>query len=515
MSVATPHPAYTAMLPTWIDLRNAYLGELAVKGAVPLSRVGGRDWAQPGMRYLPRPAGMRTADQYAAYLARAHWTPATERATQGITGAIFRHEPVIDAPTALAPHLADITQTGVSLRMFAEQVVLETLLMGRYGLLVDFPGPVLTSDGQTVAPPPQSRPYWVGYQAEEILNWRTLQRYGQTILSLVVCKEVVEEVQGPWGTPDFFVTQPRTRYRVLRLNEVGVYEVSLWREPRVRFLAGPQGTMEAPPVLEAAWIPTRQGQPLDFLPFVFLAPFSLDPIIQKSLMEGLVRRNFLNFKHSADKEHALHLTAMPTFYVAANMEPITELYVGASQALFLPDNQAKVGLVEFHGQGLQPHENAIKEDMQMLAALGARLLEGPPQTQETATGVQWRLAGADSPTQSLVSVVSQGLTWALQVHAYWAGFSENVDDPAIRMALNKDLVSTIMEPQMLLALMQALLNGTMSRETFDFNLRRGEIMRPGVPFEEEQALIELQKEQQPLAMAPIPRQNGRNGAVRA
>ena len=62
---------------------------------------------------------------------------------------------------------------------------------------------------------------------------------------------------------------------------------------------------------------------------------------------------------------------------------------------------------------------------------GARLLEGPPQTQETATGVQWRLAGSDSPVQSLISVVNQGMTWALQVHAWWQGFTENIDDPAI------------------------------------------------------------------------------------
>lgn len=510
MSVTTPHPAYTAMLPLWEDLRTAYIGATAVKGALPLRRQGRQDWTQPGMRYLPRPAGMTRADQYAAYVDRSTWTPATERAAHGIVGAIFRHEPVIEAPAALEPHLADITQTGVPLRMFAEQVVLETLLMGRYGVLVDFPGPVLTPDGAALAPPPQSRPYWVGYQAEDILNWRTIQRGGATILSLIVCREVVEDVQGAWGTPEYFVVKPRTQYRVLRLNELGLYEVSLWTEvPTAR------GQVPAAVVLQQPWLPTRQGQPLDFLPFVCFAPFSLESHIQKSLLEGLVQRNYLNFRHNADKEHALHLTAMPTFYVAANIEAPPELYVGASQALFLPDNQAKVGLVEFHGQGLQPHENAIKEDLMLMAALGARLLEGPPQTQETATGVQWRLAGADSPTQSLVSVVSQGLTWALQTYAWWGGFTENIDDDAIHMALNKDLVSTMMAPQMLQALMQALLNGTISYETYWWNLQRGEIARPLVDVEDEQALIAIQKEQQPLAPAPggtLP--PGRNGRTR-
>ncbi len=87
------------------------------------------------------------------------------------------------------------------------------------------------------------------------------------------------------------------------------------------------------------------------------------------------------------------------------------------------------------------------------------------------------------------------------------------------MALNKDLVSNIMPPQMLTALMQALLNGTISRRRFDFNLRRGEIAEPGVSFEEEQAEIELDQAQQPLVTVaspftppPTPVPAGQNGA---
>ena len=511
MSVTTPHSDYVSILPVWEDIRNAYIGDLAIKGALPVRRDGTRDWMHGGTRYLVRPSGMKSPDQYATYLGGASWTPATERAAQGITGSVFRHEPQIVTPTALEPQIADITQTGVSLRMFSEQVVLETLLMGRYGLLVDFPGPVLTPDGQELPPPAQSRPYWVGYQAEEIINWRTIQRGGDTILSLVVCKESVPIVQGPWGSDDFFITKNREQYRVLRLTDEGIYEVSLWMA-----IPFQPGVTRETVIFQQSWTPLRQGQPLDFIPFVFLAPFSLEPTIQKSLMEGLVRRNLLNFRHSADLEWARHLACMPTLCIAANMETPPEIYIGGSQALFFPDNQAKAWYAETTGHGITAMENGIKEDLMLLAALGARLLEGPPQTQETATGVQWRLAGADSPTQSLVSVVSQGLTWALQVHAWWQGVTESVDDTGIHMDLNKDLVSNVMEPQMLLALMQALLNGTISYETYYHCLQRGEIARPLIPVEEEQALIEIQKEQQPLAPAPTgPRSPaGQNGAAR-
>jgi hypothetical protein len=512
MSITIPHRDYTAMLPVWEDLRNAYIGELAVKGAMPHTRLDARGWTEPGMRYLPRPAGMRDSGQYGIYLNGASWTPATERAAHGITGSIFRHEPHIEAPKELEDDLADITQTGVSLRMFAEQVVLETLVMGRFGLLVDFPGPVLAQDGQLTLPPSQSRPYWVGYRTEEIINWRTTRRGGDTILNLVVCKEVVEDVQGPWGTPDFYLTKPRTQYRELRLNESGIFEVNLWSE-----ITDASAMQPAQVVLQQSWIPTRQGQPLDFIPFVFLSPFSLEPLIQKSLLEGLIRRNFVNFRHSAEIEWARFLTAMPTLYVAANMEEPPEFYVGGSQALFLPDNQAKVGMVEFHGHGLGPLENALKEDMQMMAALGARMLEGQPEVQETAAGVNWRMAGSDSPVQALVSVASQGLTWALQVHGWWKGLTDNIDNPAFMIALNKDLVSRQMEPQMLTALMQALLNNAISRQMFYYQLQIGEVAIPGISFEDEEALLEIQRAQQPLAPAPQgpvpPRSNGARQAA--
>lgn len=513
MSVTLPHPAYLAMQPLWAMLRDGYLGEAAVKSAWPSGRASRSPHAAlAGTAYLPRPAGMRLDEQYAAYRDRPSWTSATEHAVHGITGSVFRHEPQLVGPAALEPQLADITQTGISLRMFCEQAVRETLLMGRFGILVDFPAPEVDPEtGRELPPPPQSRPYWIAYQAEEIMNWRTMQRGGDTILSLVVLKECVQVPQGPWGTPDFFVVKDQIQYRVLRLNEEGLYEMSLWLEDPVG-----QRTNAQAATFQRAWMPRRQGQLLDFLPFCFMAPFSLEPTPEKSLLEGLVQRNFLNWRHSADYEHALHLTAMPQFYIAANMEAPPELYVGASSALFLPDNQAKVGIVEFHGQGLQPHENALKADLQMMAAMGARLLEGPPETQETATGVQWRMAGSDSPVQSLVSSVSQGLTWALQVHNWWSGFSEDIDDPTVHVVLNKDLVSNLMQPQMLLALMEALLNGTISYQTFYFCLQRGEIARPLVPVEEEQALIEDEQAQRPLVTMPSsPPTRAANGATRS
>jgi hypothetical protein len=499
MSVATPHRAYTQALLGWEALRDAYAGARAVKGRGALAPAV-RGNTLTATRYLPRPAGLTQDAQYEAYKARAVFLGATERVVHGVTGAIFRREPTIEAPALLTPQLEDVTQTGVPLRTFAEQIVRETLLMGRCGILVDFPQGEPLPDSRVQPPPGLSRPYWVTYPTETIVNWRTMQRQGDTVLSLVVLRECVPVPQGPWGTDEFFVAEEQTQYRVLRLDERGRYEVSLWVE-----VPGPAPQTGPLLVRTQTWVPLRLGEPLDFIPFVFLAPFSLEPAVEKSLLDALVEINYQYYRHSADYEHALHMTALPTAYICSSlMEVQSEMVIGGSFAWIIPDSTATVGMLEFHGQGLQSHEHAMEADLKNMAALGGRLLEGRPLVEETATAVMARTQGTDSPVQSLVTTVSHGLTQALQLHAWWDGRTEDVDDTSIHMTLNSDLIAQPLDAQMLIALMQMVLNDTMTYETFYFNLERGEITRPMISVDEERALLEIRKEAQPLAPPRTP-----------
>jgi hypothetical protein len=77
--------------------------------------------------------------------------------------------------------------------------------------------------------------------AEEIINWRTERRQGDTIVTLVVLKETASTPRGFWGTDDFFLVDERPQYRVLRLDEQGRYEVSVWADAQPQPLV-PAGT---------------------------------------------------------------------------------------------------------------------------------------------------------------------------------------------------------------------------------------------------------------------------------
>jgi Domain of unknown function (DUF4055) len=361
-------------------------------------------------------------------------------------------------------------------------------------VLVDFPAPTLTPTG-LLATPAAPRPYWVGYKAKEILNWRTERRQGDTVLTLVVLREWEHEVKGPWGTDDFFVIQPRPQYRVLRLDELGRYEVSVWREAPTS-IGGQRAVFQD---LAQTFIPLRSGQPLTYIPFTFLSAFSLEPTVQKSLMEALVEINFRYYRHSADYEHAL-FSLLPTPYVCAEgLDAQAELVLGPSVVWVIPNSSAKVGVLSGDPAGLPAHQIAMDTDRKEMATLGARLLEAAPEVTETATANQSRVSGAESPIQTLLSTVSQGLTQALQTHAWWASLTENDTDATISLELNRDIVARSMDPQLLQVLMNALLQNAISEELFYYNLQQGEIARPGVDFEEEQALIELQRERRPLA----------------
>ncbi len=56
--------------------------------------------------------------------------------------------------------------------------------------------------------------------------------------------------------------------------------------------------------------------------------------------------------------------------------------------------------------------------------------------------------------------------------------------------LNTDYLPTPMPPQMLVALIQAVQSGHISRRTFFANLQRGEIIAADTAFEDEQVEIE-------------------------
>jgi hypothetical protein len=518
----TVHPTYPPQIAQWQKLRTV---------------AGGRDLLiQGGGTYLPKPTAMAD-DRYQVYLNRAKWFGATQRTVQAFGGLAFRQPLSTAVPPSLLPHLQLLTQTGLDLTTLARLIFSETLLMGRYGVLVDY-----DAGG--------NRPYWAGYPAENILNWTVEMIEGEWIVTSVALREFIwvplppasamdqgrATPPGPVGSGGapalsaaamYGVTQMlQEQVRLLQLID-GVYTQTL-------FIYNIQGL-----VIEAQEVVSqRQEAPLPFIPFVFFSATDLEPAIQDSPLNDLADTNLAYWRHSADYEWALHLTANPTLWITGHDPsldvgpdgtPQTEVVLGADMAIILREPDAKVGMLEFHGLGLEPIRSAMLDDKQEMASLGARLLEGLPETPETLGAVRLRQLGDTSVLVALTQTLSAGLSRLLQYHAYWFGAASVPDDPRVRTSLATSFVTKALDAQTLTALMAAVQAGHISHETWYYNLQQADFAEPGITFEEEQARIEsaqpamarlftrpVQPVVEPLARhgtAGAPEPYGRNGTT--
>lgn len=451
MAVTTKHPSYEATVNQWSRCRDAAGGSDAVK--------------DKSSAYLPQLSGQDQAE-YEAYKMRALWYGATARTVQGLVGAVMRKPPTIQAPAAMTADLADVTGMGVPIEVFTKQVLQEVLTTGRYGVLVDLPKDAAAN----------AKPYWVGYPAESIINWRSMAIAGKTILMFVV---LFEEVHEPGDDP--FEPRCIEQYRVMKLDENDLYTVEIWRKDKKD-----KDTWQ----IHETIIPTVRGQRLNFIPFCFFGQNTVTPQVEKPPLIDLVDVNLSHYRSSADLEHGRHFCGLPTPWVAGFPENTT-LKIGSSIAWVASDPQASAGMLEFTGQGLGALERALESKERLMAVLGARLLEEAKRTVEASDTLEIRYSGERSILQSMAASVSMGVTKVLQWHAQLAGGTEQPAD-GLSVALNTDFVSAQMTSQMLTAMMQAWQGGSISYETYYYNLQRGEVTRPGVTAEEERTLIASQ-----------------------
>lgn len=455
MPVDSVHADYTHRLNQWQRCRAAYNGADEIKAG--------------GELYLPQLPSQDSVE-YEGYKKRALWYGATFRTVSGLAGAVTRKDPKLDVPTAMDQHLKDITLTGTPLNVFVKDVISEVLMTGRFGVLVDM------ADQTTPEVQDTTRPYWVPFRAENIINWHTTVISGvQTLTMVVLCEH--QYVQSNENDP--YSYESVKRYRVLYLDKAtGYYQV--------RIVTPDKSMVGGYKVDELT--PTFRENPLKQIPFAFFGPGGLAVCPEKPPLLDLVDVNISHYMSSADLEHGRHYTALPTPWVAGFPKE-SKLSIGSSIAWVATDPQAHAGFLEFTGQGLTSLVTALESKEKLMAVLGARMLEEQKATVEAADTVMMRTAGERSALQSTALITGLGLTQCLRWHAGWMG---NKDVEGINAELNSDFMARPMDSTQLTSLVQAYQADTISYETFYYNLQRGEIARPDVEAEDERTLIETQ-----------------------
>lgn len=447
------HPDFQKYVKYWDRCRDCYKGEDAIK--------------DKGAVYLPYLSEQENYE-YNHYKDRALFLNTFFRTVTGLVGGAMRKPPLIEVPSSLEPFLDDIDMKGTSLNDYIRNTLVELFITGRQTIVVD--------------QHPTGRPYLTSYVAENFVNWHT---EGMTPTFAVFCEEVdvIKEK---------FQHERVEQYRAYTMEEDGVHSYVM------RDIYDEETDSFEMQIIEDSVL-TYRGMEFDVLPVTVINFKECGFDLQEPPLLDLANVCLSHYRSSADLEHGRHFTALPQAYITG-VDPDEYnqgIHVGSGTAWVIPNEQAKVGFLEFSGQGLGSLERALEQKEKMMAVLGARLLEGPKGV-EAAETARIRQNTETSILGSMVQSVENGIQKSLEIMAKWEGS----DPEEVKVSMNRDFIDVRLPYQEVIALVQSYQMGGISLDTLLHNLKQGEVIPHDVSIEEEmERILAGQDEPEPYQQA--------------
>lgn len=435
--------------------------------------VAGEDrLKKQGTIYLPQPEGMTQA-QYTRYLAGGSFYAVAERTLRGMVGAITRNEAVLELPPRLEPMHNAATFEGNSMDVLVEDCLRETMSLGRYAMVLDYPKEESA---------PGSAPFISTFNAESILDWTESLVDGRQKLTYLRLHERADDLEDT-GVEQHLVLTLDPAYTVRR------YHVQHDRQV---------GTTTEVQVGEDI-IPTVNGSPLFDIPAVVVSPYNLKVDVEKPPFLDLVNVNLAHWRVSADYYWSLYLTSQPTPWIAGAInEKNKPTQIGSGAFWVLPEN-AKAGMLEFSGAGIAAQKTALDDLTAQMATLGARMVYDGKGRNETTDTAKLRTRSELSLLASSVNMVEAAIVKLLRLAAEWTapGTADQVS-----FKLHRDFVTAQMDPAVLTALVKAWQAGAISHDTLLMNLKKGELMDVNRALDAERDLIEEDENVLPFSTLP-------------
>jgi hypothetical protein len=333
----------------------------------------------------------------------------------------------------------------------------------------------------------------VTYEACSIVNWDTTCLNGEEILTLLV---VEETVPGP-GSDRYSQTPMKQRREwcwdpvVNVLGQDGRVTFRLWQEPSGDAMDKSTWEKKDEYVLK-----TIGGKELTRIPGKIASSLEVSAEITEPPLTDLCDVNISHYQNSADLEEGRHWTALPTA-VACGFETKDEngveikLKVGGGTVWKSANPQANAKYLEFTGAGLGHIAEGMKEKRDMMAVLGARILEEPKKAVEAADSLAARYSGERASLTNIIRVTRELLTWTMRQKFQWIRptvTQAEVEDK-VHIELPVDFNVTRLDPKELVALFNVYLGGGISFATFIELLKRGEMLpRDRTPEQEQEAI---------------------------
>lgn len=458
MPVDSKHPQYSKAAPRWQKMRDVLDGEEAIK--------------EGGKMYLPA-LEEQTPNDYEAYKTRAQFFNATQRSVQTFEGFIFRKDPVTTAPPVLDDFLADATLSGVSFLEYTKETTREILGVGRRGTYVDWSAE-------------ESRPYCTPYAAEQVINWRTERVNGVSVLTMLVLFEKSGAFYAETGddAPDEYEGKEWDQWREFRLERgEGGQRFCICRVYRRK------KADSAEFVIVDTIVPTRRGIGLPLIPFVFHNTRNASEEVGHIPLYDMALVNIALYRTSADLENGRHICGLPTPWAAGFTWKEGQKFLLGAGVGYTSDNvNAKMGFLEFTGQGLDCLKAAADEKKSEMAALGAKMLEPEAKKAEAYETVASRQAAETSALMSVTITNSETLSNVLQLALWWMGTADDPEEfgKVALTELNTEFTVGRLPADQLQAYFNAYLSGAISDTVLFYNLKQGEALPPDYTLEEMQ-----------------------------
>jgi len=441
------HKNYHALNKMWTKCRDVLEGEDKIK--------------EKSTAYLPMLKG-QDAQEYDAYLQRGAFYGATFKTSSALSGMATRKTPrmINSNPELNAWVVSDFDEQHNDIWRFSTRAVEEKINTGRVGILVEMPE--LPANG-TLADQKKKTPYMSMFLAEQIINWHFNDK---NLPDYIVLETKEDELK--LLASGVYDTEEVTKTVVLVLDENGDYlQIHYVDEIEVKRV-----------------YPVKNGKRIKEIPFFFM---DMDDTADKPPLYDIVNLNIRHYRLYADFSHLLHFTSIPTLCIyGAQLEQGASLAIGSEKAMVFPNPEAKAEWIKAGSDGAEPIKNELIELENRMAAIGAQILQDRVD-RETAQAAQLRNSYNTSFLSLLVSEISTVITKAIKFGAWWAGINVS---PDFRYELDTDFNSKMLPAAELQVLVQAYQAGSLSLESFVYNLERGEYLAPGTSVEEEMGRIE-------------------------
>ncbi len=431
------HPAHEEMESAWEIVDAVERGTLYL-------RSRGEDYLQRNFA--------ETDGAYAYRLSSAILFNAFARTKNALVGMVFKRDVKLadDNPQQIVDQWENIDNAGTHGAVFAKEFFGKMMRDGHAAILVDMP-PALAA-GATLADERATnrRPYWVMYEADQIVNWRTQIINGQTVLTMVVFEEETLEPDGEYGVEEI------CRYRVFR-RQNGAVSWQLYREiedkdGKEKLILEQEGATNLTEIPVAIGYSRKTG-----------LMTSSPPLLDIALL------NLAHYNKYSDFSTLLHLT-LPILCRKGFDPSIENLAIGPYTVIDTTTD-GNVWYAEPSGNGLKPQAEDLKEREDRMSKLGLALISSKtPSKNQTATETILDNLQEQSDLATAARSCQDALELALSFHAQYLGLE------AGSVELGSASSELTLTPEKMKLLIEAVGASVLSVETVqDIFARAGEL----------------------------------------